>query len=854
MQGIQDIHTEEKCGVMSQTNPRPAAGRLPHKTAVKPPPPQNLNEINNLCSPLPWLLLCLVLLTGPAPVAAQTVTARLSVDVLSLDEGDAPTALIVTASLSQAASAATTVTLALPTTRPTSPFLLSGLTVATQGASNDYTTTFDATTHTITIAANQTSGTTTFNIDPSTDTATEGTETIIITGTGTGLNVLPTEVYLEDGPYVAFPSMVDTHIYYHSASVSIVVPAVTGAVGTVTYSLTGTAEDVTAAPNLTFTASSRTLAGTAHSADARTRYTITATDDMGTTTGTNPTADDKTATTIVSVIVIQDQCSTPTGWHPSGVTTPSAALIKDCNILLAAKASFVANNSTYTLDWATTASMDDWNYIELDSNRIDRLFVDQESYAKGPTPPALGGLTALEELTFSGTKDLDGTIPPELGSLSTLKWLTLYDNKLTGPVPRELGGLVNLIVLDLGTNQLSGSLPAELGQLAKLLDFGLPDNQLSGSLPWELGKLSKLETFLLYGNTLSGVIPPRLDKLTDLKTLTLYDNDFTGSLPRRWKPLTKLERLSLYKNNLSGTLPAELGTLTSLKYVYLQDNQLSGAIPAELGTMTGLKHLDLQNNNLSGTIPPSLGNLGKDGTTRNLTWLLLSGNQLTGSIPKELNKLAGLQALYLHDNLLTGPIPSEFGANTNLDSLTFFFDYNESVCLPTTLKQWYGSLGKDTVEVHCAFDTPAAPTTVTPGPASLAVEWGAYTSTHTAPPTFTLSDYQFQRRAGTTGQMADRCPNQNRAGHHDHPHQAAPGPGPTRFATAPERPTPTIRTASTAPSGLRPPLPPPPYRRSHSPSTMPGPPPPWPSTSGRTSGGTRAARPTRPAPQSAPPG
>ena len=250
-------------------------------------------------------------------MAAQTVTARLSVNVLFLDEGDDSTSITVTASLSQAASAATTITLALPTTRPTSPFLLPGMTIATQGASNDYTTTFDATTHTITIAANQTSGTTTFNIDPSTDKIIdEDDETIIITGTGTGLSVLPTEVYLEDGPYVAFPSMVYTHIYYHSASVSIVVPAVTGAVGTVTYSLTGTAEDVTAAPNLTFTASSRTLAGTAHSATARTRYTITATDDMGTTTGTNPTDDDKTATTIVSVNVVQDQCSTPTGWHP----------------------------------------------------------------------------------------------------------------------------------------------------------------------------------------------------------------------------------------------------------------------------------------------------------------------------------------------------------------------------------------------------------------------------------------------------------------------------------------------------------------------------------------------------------
>ena len=785
---------------MSQTNSRPAAGRLPHKTAVKLPPlPEKLEQ--NQCVRLisTGLLLCLFLLTSPASVAAQTVTARLSVDVLSLDEGDDSTSITVTASLSQAASAATTITLALPTTRPTSPFLLPGMTIATQGASNDYTTTFDATTHTITIAANQTSGTTTFNIDPSTDKIIdEDDETIIITGTGTGLSVLPTEVYLEDGPYVAFPSMINAQVFYPTNSVNITVPEVTDKYDTtnsqITYTHTVTP---TTAYGLSFDNATRTLSGTLNSAataGTTIRYTITATDDMGTTTGTNPTDDDKTATTIVSVNVIQDQCSTPTGWHPDGVT-PTAALIKDCNILLAAKASFEASGSTGTLDWTTTDKLSSWSYVntlpDLDHSRVESLFVDRASYAKGPIPPALGGLTELKDLTFQRTKDLNGTIPPELGSLSALKWLTLNDNKLTGTVPRELGGLANLTSLGLALNQLSGSIPDELGQLTKLNTLDLLDNQLSGSLPWELGKLSEMVYFLLHKNTFSGIIPPRFDRMTKLISLALYDNPFTpgpipylptsleriflnntnrtGPLPQRLSELTKLEGLTLRDNALSGAIPEDLGKLTKLKDLFLRNNNLSGAIPAKWGsathTLPSLEVFDLRNNNLSGTIPASLGNLGKDGTTRNLDWLLLSGNQLTGSIPADLNKLAGLGALFLHNNLLTGELPAAFDANTNLDGLIAFrFDYNESVCLPATLKQWYDDLPitnktfQDTVEAYCSFDSPAAPTTVTPGPASLAMSWGAYSSTHTAPPTFTLSDYQFQYRAGTTGKWLTVAP------------------------------------------------------------------------------------------------
>ena len=230
------------------------------------------------------LLFLFLLLPGAATAQQATGEARLSVDVLSLTEGDDATTLTVTATLRHDATADTTITLALPTTRPTSSALLPSLTLA---GSTDYTHTLDSTNNTITISKDSDSGTTTFNIDPSTDTTTEGTETIILTGSGTGLSVTPTEVYLEDGPYVAFSSMIDTRVEYYSTDVgTITLPTATNnVVGSVTYAVTS--DPATPTNSLTHTQADNTtpgtLTGTTAGSASTTRYTITATDDMGTT-------------------------------------------------------------------------------------------------------------------------------------------------------------------------------------------------------------------------------------------------------------------------------------------------------------------------------------------------------------------------------------------------------------------------------------------------------------------------------------------------------------------------------------------------------------------------------------------
>ena len=703
-------------------------------------------------------LLLLLLLTIPGTVAAQqSVGVRLSINLLSLTEQADPTGnnITVTATLrGDTRTEATVVTLALATSRPTSPFLLPGLTLATQGT--DYTTTLSNSNHTITIASGDTSATTTFAIDPTLDTAVEADETIIVTGSGTNLDVLPTELMLTDGPYLTFATPLDAQVLYRGAdltSSSITLPSATSPLtGTVTYQVTSA--PATPTNGLTHTQpgdklSPGTLSGTLASTNSTTRYTITATH-----AGTTPAA---TATARVSVSVIEDQCSTTTDDWKGSITTPGAGLIKDCNILLAAKDTLRGTGGA--LDWATDKDITTWkgltNSNSVEAGGVKNVTLNASSL-KGTIPPILGGLAILEQLDLTSNQ-LTGAIPWELGALANLEGVWLYVNKLSGQIPSALGALQNLLYLNLSTNSFT-HIPPALGELKKLRHLTLRNNPLTGAIPWELGRLTELTHLQLdYDpdltddptlggrNQLTGTIPQSLGRLTKLKQLQLQYNQLSGAIPPELGNLTTLEKLHLDNNQLSGAIPPEVGNLTTLQEFYLWSNQLSGAIPPELGNLSSLLHVRLGGNQLSGAIPSELGNLSS------LQWLLLHNNALSGAIPSELGSLTGLVILYLSGNQLEDPLPATFTSLTGLKA--FSFDYNESVCLPASLDdEWYDTLSfysatyQDRVEAYCVFDTPAAPTAAAPNSTSLTVNWDAYSATG-----FTPSLYQVQYRAGTTG-------------------------------------------------------------------------------------------------------
>ena len=798
---------------MSHTNAY-AADLPPPKTAVTLSS-QNISKNKGLDIyrqlALRPLLLLLFLLAGPAAGTAQTTTAvTLSLSHLFLAEWDGQdttdttaTAITVTATLPQAASQDIIVTLALGTTAPA----WSAFSLATSGT--DYTATFSGT---ITITQGETSGTATLNIDPIFDTTVEGNEALLVTGSGTNLRVTPVELVLTDGPYVAFAKMITTRVFYPSDSVAISLPALQNTVGTVSYAIAPT----TPGFGLTFdsTADPPTLTGSiandalpSNKDFVNVRHTITVSDNMGTT---GDTSDDKTATTIVSVNVIEDQCTTTTDDWKGTITTPGTGLIKDCNILLAAKDTL---RGTGTLNWATSLPLSQWTTPghKFDADGFTKL--NTPTPLNGTLSPVLGGLAKMENLYFDNN-GLTGTVPPELGSLSSLKHLNLTNISLTGAIPPELGDAANLETLYLSGNSSfdKGPIPPELSRLAKLRTVSLQKTNRTGPIPAELSKLTKLESLGFSSGTLSGPIPstlgalkklkrlnlacnfvtglpPALGDMTALESLVVNNNALTGTIPPELGKLANLTFLALGNlslnpppppgtcgtNQLTGTIPPELGKLSSLENMHAGGNQLSGSLPSELGNLPVVTDLDLRDNQLSGSIPPELGTLPKiewlalhgnqlSGSVPStwgsathplpqLEWLVLHRNQLSGSIPPDLGRLTTLVGLYLSSNQLEGDIPDSFTGLTALDR--FFFDYNESACLPTTLDdEWYDQqesgtdkiARKDTVEVHCVFDTPQTPTAAAPNSTSLTVNWGAYSAAD-----FTTSHYEVQYRAGTTG-------------------------------------------------------------------------------------------------------
>ena len=295
-------------------------------------------------------------------------------------------------------------------------------------------------------------------------------------------------------------------------------------------------------------------------------------------------------------------------------------------------------------NWGTSAPLDQWHGVTVDTNgRVIRLELP-ENQLSGPIPAELGDLANLEWLDL-GRNALTGSIPPELAKLTNLETLDLAygENALSGSIPPELGNLTNLTWLRLAGNTLSGSIPQELGQLGNLQRLDLDHNELSGSVPSWLGNLTNLHALDLAGNQLSGSIPPELGKLTNLQS---------------W--------LLLFNNQLSGPIPPELGDLAKLEELILGGNQLSGPIPAELGDLANLERLWLDGNELSGPIPAELGDLA------NLQWLLLSGNQLSGCIPDGLrdvptSDLSELGLTFCGDGTMGGE--TSYGVGDAIDTL-----------------------------------------------------------------------------------------------------------------------------------------------------------------------------------------
>ena len=149
------------------------------------------------------------------------------------------------------------------------------------------------------------------------------------------------------------------------------------------------------------------------------------------------------------------------------------------------------------------------NQLRLHSNQLS-----------GEIPAQLGNLTNLRSLWLSDNW-LRGEIPAQLGNLANLlSSLNLSNNRLRGEIPAQLGNLTNLDALNLSNNRLSGEIPTWLGDIINLEWLYLHNNRLRGEIPAELGNLYTLTTFWFCGNYLTGALPAGLRSGVTL--------DFTG--------------------------------------------------------------------------------------------------------------------------------------------------------------------------------------------------------------------------------------------------------------------------------------------------------------------------------------
>jgi Leucine-rich repeat (LRR) protein len=620
-----------------------------------------------------------------------TADVSLSMSVISLTERDGLTNVAVTAALRQVASADTTINLALGD----SPLLTPG--VARGAASGtDFGAIFDH--DSITIAAGSLTGTTTLAIDPIYDTRVEGDEAVVLTGTTAGGVVTPTDLIIEDGPYLSFPRHIYGHLSYPGRSITLTVDEPinkTNPDSVVYYGLTNI-EPSHNPLGLTFDPSTRQLTGFAPAAEVpdaglTTRYTITAVDTGG-----------RRATTLVSVAVVKDLCGSTTASWFHATQEPPPGLIEDCNVLLAAKDSL--NGTTGALNWTPSNSIERWDGLtefHVDWRQIRRIEIHGHKL-NGVIPPVLGHLAAPSSLDLVLGDDyrsspeemrnrLTGPIPPELGLPPNLKVLALSRNDLAGPIPRELANIDKLNSLYLHETGVQGPIPRELGNLP-LRNLNISGNRgVTGHVPWQLGKNVSagddhpgLQVLNLSGNQLEGTIPWQLGRFSKIQHLALSDNRLVGRIPRQLGNLGRAEAtlahrvvaLHLNKNQLTGPIPPQLGDVANLQVLSVSENRLTGPIPPQLGGLAKLRYLYLRDNRLTGSIPPELGDLDS------LAEFHAYNNRLDGDIPPELGSISALRQVGFACNDLSGSVPASIASHTTLTDLQVQGNPRLDVSLP----------------------------------------------------------------------------------------------------------------------------------------------------------------------------
>ena len=189
-------------------------------------------------------------------------------------------------------------------------------------------------------------------------------------------------------------------------------------------------------------------------------------------------------------------------------------------------------------------------------------------------PACIGNLTQLEELEICW----DGyrlpvrkaTVLPAIGKLTKLKSLTFSGGYLPIELPSELGNLTSLQRLRIYNLKID-NLPESIGNLINLKDAMLCGDMKT--LPNSLTNWKNISSIYLAGNKFEK-IPECIFNIPSLHSLDLSRNDLLEIDPRIAK-LSELVDLNLGGNTLLKSLPDALCQLENLRELDIENTQIS---------------------------------------------------------------------------------------------------------------------------------------------------------------------------------------------------------------------------------------------------------------------------------------
>ena len=355
----------------------------------------------------------------------------LSVEPAAVSEASGTTSVTVTALVG------TTETLASPTDVTVS------VTGGSSGGQATSGTDFNAVADfTINLAAGDTSATGSFNLVVSDDTASEGPETITVSGTGASLPVTPGTLTINDDdkppPMNATGCTNGTHVTNPTSNAGLVADC---------QNLVATRNHWTNHPDNVNLAHNHTLR--------------TWTANITTWTG----IDIQPLSNRVWTLALEASASADASQRIGGTIPAQLGNLTNLSQLR------LSNNRLSGEIPAQLGNLTNLSQLWLHNNRLT-----------GEIPAQLGNLTNFSQLVLSNNR-LSGEIPAQLGNLANLQYLYLDGNRLTGEIPAQLGNLANLQYLYLNGNRLTGEIPAEFGDLTALTSFRFCGNYLTGALP-----------------------------------------------------------------------------------------------------------------------------------------------------------------------------------------------------------------------------------------------------------------------------------------------------------------------------------------------------------------------------------